>query len=262
MPALQAADLDGVIEPYVVVNVSAPVEGLVEQVAVDRGHLVEQGQVLATLESSLERAEVALARFRSEREAAIQTGRTRIEFGSCRFDRMEKLFKENAFIPLNDLDEAETTKRLAEAGLLEAVENRRLAELELQRASVALALRTIHSPIRGVVVERFRFSGEFANDQTLVLKLAQLDPLRVEVFAPVAMLGEVVGGAQVVPEAPMNQVYVARVTVVDRVADAASGMFVVRLELPNPGYLLPARLKCKVRFLHEQAPRLPMSNSP
>jgi multidrug efflux pump subunit AcrA (membrane-fusion protein) len=40
----------------------------------------------------------------------------------------------------------------------------------------------------------------------------------------------------------------AKVTVVDRVVDAASGTFGVRLELPNPGYKLPAGLKCKTRF--------------
>ena len=40
----------------------------------------------------------------------------------------------------------------------------------------------------------------------------------------------------------------ARGQVVDRVVDAASGTFGVRLELPNPNYALPAGLKCKVRF--------------
>jgi len=42
--------------------------------------------------------------------------------------------------------------------------------------------------------------------------------------------------------------YGAKVTVVDRVVDAASGTFGVRLELPNPNYRLPAGLKCKVPF--------------
>ena len=50
------------------------------------------------------------------------------------------------------------------------------------------------------------------------------------------------------PEAPVNGAYQARVKVVDQVVDAASGTFGVRLELPNPGYRLPAGLKCKVRF--------------
>jgi hypothetical protein len=39
------------------------------------------------------------------------------------------------------------------------------------------------------------------------------------------------------------------VTVVDRVVDAASSTFGVRLELANPDYRLPAGLKCRVRFL-------------
>jgi membrane fusion protein (multidrug efflux system) len=38
------------------------------------------------------------------------------------------------------------------------------------------------------------------------------------------------------------------VTVVDKVFDAASATIGVRLELPNPDYSLPARLKCQVRF--------------
>ena len=42
--------------------------------------------------------------------------------------------------------------------------------------------------------------------------------------------------------------YPATVTIVDRVADAASGTFRVRLTLPNPGHDLPAGLRCSVRF--------------
>lgn len=115
---------------------------------------------------------------------------------------------------------------------------------------VALDLRRIRSPITGVVVERLLAPGEAAG-RTPILRLAQIDPLRVDVFAPVTMLGKIrIGmGAQVVPEAPLNGAHLARVTVVDRVVDAASGTFGVRLELPNARYRLPAGLKCKVRFL-------------
>ena len=40
----------------------------------------------------------------------------------------------------------------------------------------------------------------------------------------------------------------ARVTVVDRVADAASSTFGVRLEIANPGNRIPGGLKCKLRL--------------
>ena len=67
------------------------------------------------------------------------------------------------------------------------------------------------------------------------------------------MFGKVTVGmrAHVMPEAPVNGVHTAKVTIVDRVIDAASGTFGVRLALPNPDYRLPAGLKCKVRFLRD-----------
>ena len=43
-------------------------------------------------------------------------------------------------------------------------------------------------------------------------------------------------------------VYQARVTAVDPVIDAASSMFRLRLELPNPNHQIPAGLNCRVRF--------------
>ena len=133
--------------------------------------------------------------------------------------------------------------------MLEAKENTKIAELEFARATAALELRTLRSPITGVVVERTAQPGEHTK-QTPILKLAQIDPLRVEVIVPVAQLGRLSVGmrAEVMPEAPVNGVYAARITVVDRVVDAASGTFGVRLELPNPGYKLPAGLKCKLRL--------------
>ena len=248
VPAAFAADLDCLIEPHVIVSVSSSVEGLLDTVSVDRGDLVEEGQVIATLESSVEKATVALAEARATVEYAIKSNQARLDFGVRRFVRTEDLFKKD-LVPLKEMDEAETSKVLAELGLLEADENGQIAKLELERAKAALALRTVRSPVTGVVVERFLHPGEFAK-QAPVLKLAQIDPLRVEVIAPVALLGKVAIGmrAEVMPEAPVLGVHGARVKIVDRVVDAASGTFGVRLELPNPGYRLPAGLKCKVRF--------------
>lgn len=244
-----AQGFDCLIEANASVPVAFPVEGLVETVRVDRGDLVTAGQVLATLESSVEKASVLLAKARAEIESALKSNQVRVDFGVRRFERTDEMYKKN-LVPLKELDEAETAKVLAELGVLEARENTKLAELELGRATAALELRTLRSPVTGVVVERSVHPGEHTK-QTPILKLAQIDPLRVEVIVPVAQLGKVAVGmkAEVTPEAPVGGVYQARVTVVDRVVDAASGTFGIRLEMPNPAYRLPAGLKCKVRFL-------------
>jgi multidrug efflux pump subunit AcrA (membrane-fusion protein) len=188
-------ELNCLIQPFVVITITTPVGGLLETVQVDRGDLVKEGQILATLNTSIERA-----------QGSVQHA------------------------------QAELT-------------NRRLADLELQRTTAEVALRTIKSPVNGVVVERFMHPGEFPK-QEKILKIAQINPLRVEAYAPVAMLGKITVGmaAHVKPEPPLTSEYAAKVTVVDRLVDAASGTFGVRLELPNPDLKLPAGLKCSVWF--------------
>jgi len=244
----RAADLDCLIESYVQVAISSPVEGVIERVTVDRGASVKVGQVLVELESSVEKAAVVMAKIKAEMLSPHKSNQVRLEFGERRFNRTVELYRKD-LIPMKEYDEAETAKALAEVGVLEARENEQLARAELVRAEAAYALRSVRSPINGVVVERLLAPGEFAK-QAPILKLAQLDPLRVEVIAPVQLWGQIAVGmaAQIMPEAPVKGSHRARVTIVDRVIDAASGTFGVRLELPNPNLRLPAGLKCTVRF--------------
>jgi len=244
----QPSTFDCLIYPFVHVSVSSSVEGVLDKVLVDRGDLVKEGQVIATLESSVEKAIVLQAKARAEVESALKSNRVREDFGVRRYVRTEDMYKKD-LVPLKEMDEAETSKILAELGVLEAQENRKIAETELERAKATLGLRTLVSPVTGVVTERMLAPGEFAK-QAPILKIAQIHPLRVEVLVPVTMVGRITTGmrAEVSPEAPVNGTHVAKVTVVDRVIDAASGTFGVRLELPNADYRLPAGLKCRVRF--------------
>ena len=50
----------------------------------------------------------------------------------------------------------------------------------------------------------------------------------------------------VIPDLPGAAPAMARVTLVDKVIDAASNTFRVRLSLPNPGNKLPAGARCRV----------------
>ena len=72
-------------------------------------------------------------------------------------------------------------------------------------------------------------------------------------IAPVQIYGRITAGmkATVIPEPPLNQPHTATVTIVDRVIDAASGTFGVRLELANPDFDLPGGLRCRLRFIEE-----------
>jgi multidrug efflux pump subunit AcrA (membrane-fusion protein) len=112
-----------------------------------------------------------------------------------------------------------------------------------------LEQRTVRAPIDGIVVDRYMAPGEYIEQKPL-LRLASIDPLRVDVLVPAAAFGTIrVGDAgAVVPELLDRQPHAAVVTTVDRVIDAASNTFRVRLALPNPEHRLPAGLRCTVTF--------------
>ncbi|UUX95429.1 efflux RND transporter periplasmic adaptor subunit [Aquabacterium sp. J223] len=247
-----AGEFDCVIEPRMTVDVRPASEGLVEQVLVDRGDRIRAGQVLVVLDSGVERATLEQSRYRASMVGAVRSGESRVEYAALKLGRRETLAKDD-FVSPQDRDEAAAEKRLAEAELLQARENKRAAELEQQRNAEQLRLRTLKSPFNGVVVERQVHPGDFADSRDTkkpLLRIADISLLHVEVLLPVAAYGKVQPGATiaVMPEAPIGGRHTARVKTLDPVADVASGTVRARLELPNPDLKLPAGITCKADF--------------
>lgn len=250
--AAWAGDFDCVIEPKQVIELRSPLEGLIERVQVDRGDFVRMGQELVVLDTSLERVQAAIARQRSQMEGAIRSGESRVDFSSKKFERAQNLHGQN-YLSAQARDEAQTEKRLAESELRDALDNRALAGLEVKRQEEIIRLKTIRSPIAGVVVERMQHPGELAETgvgRKPILKLAEIDTLYVEVLLPAAAYDKVKRGMQIEisPEIPAGSRHKATITVIDRLLDAASGTFGVRLELPNRQHGLPAGIRCSARF--------------
>ena len=215
--------LECMVAPYSEVKVTTAVSGVLEEVGVDRGDFVTRGQVLATLRSGVERA-------------AHELAKAKVAFAERKVQRNKELYRKQ-MISIHEKDELETELELL--------------KLELKETEERLKERTLLSPLNGVVTRRFLSPGEFVDiQQTPVMSLAQIDPLRVEVAVPVSYFGRIRAGmtAQVEWEEPIGTVQSATVKIVDPVVDAASGTIGVRLVLPNPRRLLPAGTKCSVRF--------------
>ncbi len=246
-----AEEFDCLIEAKQSVEIRSPVEAVIETIRVRRGDYVRKGAILVTLEAGAEEAALKLAQSRATMQGEIKAAEARLDLARKRWKQAQELY-DDKFIAASARDEAVAEYKLASEQLNQAQENKILAELEVKRTSEILALRTIRSPLSGVVVEKVLSPGEFAtsNLKDPILKLAQIDPLNVEVILPVAYYGRIKGGerASVFPEAPIGGKYRATVKVVDRVVDAASGTFGVRLELSNRTGTIPAGVKCRVRF--------------
>ena len=251
LPCLAAnlPPMDCVIEPNTVIDLSSAVNGVVSKIEVDRGDVVEEGQVVVRLDSGVEEAALEYARARADATAELKAGEANMAFADRRRGRLETLYQQKV-LSSDQMDESATDARVKQIQVQQAKETKRLAELDMRQASEILKRHIIRSPIRGVVVQRYLSPGESVVDKP-ILRLAQIDPLRAEVIIPVAYFGAVRVGQQavLVPEAPNDHQYPAVVTVVDRVADAASGTFRARLNLPNADYSLPSGLRCTVQFL-------------
>jgi RND family efflux transporter MFP subunit len=241
---------DCVIEADTTTRLGAPVAGLVSEVLVDRGDVVKAGQVVARLDAEVEVASLALASAKAENDSQLRSNRARAGFLQRKLERAEKLRESRIATPAQ-LDEADTDAEVARQAIRDAENSAELARLEARRAAALVSQRTVRSPIDGVVIERNLSAGEYRHEQTHILTIARIDPLKVEVYVPSEFYRQTaVGGqAEVMPAAPVGGSYQATVTVVDRVMDASSGTFGVRLALPNKDLAIPGGLRCRIRFL-------------
>ena len=240
--------VDCVITPYLTVDVSSATPGVIDKVYLERGDNVEQNQIVAVLDSDVEKAAVDIAEARSTMESEVMLGKVNMDYDKRKKERLSSLHGQNA-ISTQDKDEAERNAKAAKLKLQHARDLHRLRQLELRKAEEELRQRNVRSPIEGVVVQRFKYSAEYVEDQP-IMRIAQLDPLHIEAIVPMEMFGKIQKGmsADVFPEIVSDEARPATVTVVDKMGDAASGTFGVRLTMPNPGNALPAGIKCHAQF--------------
>lgn len=219
-PAPDMAASTCLLTPSMDVNIGTPVDGVLEVVNADRGDIVRAGQLLARLNAGVE-------------TAAVSYVEAKAQFGGRKLARNEALYVKQ-LVSSQEVDELET--------------ERELARRELREKREQLRLRSIVSPISGVVVDRFRNRGDLVK-QEKIFRVVQLDPLFVETVVPGELFGRVrVGQTRDVRLPVIDRKVQAKVSTVDRVIDPASGTFRVRLLLANPGHGIPSGLRCQVAF--------------
>lgn len=247
-PAWAAQPLGCLIEPERTAEIGSQVVGVIETINVERGDRVSKGQILAMLHAQSERAAVGVAKAKLAADADVKAAEASAIFARQQLKRSEDLFEKN-FISRQALDQSRTEADVSQQKLGQAREQKRIADRELGYVQAQLAQRQIHSPFDGIVAERYLSPGERIEEKPL-LRLAQVNPLRVQVVAPVGLYGQIGVGdhAAVLPEMPNGQPHTATVVQVDKIVDPASNTFRVVLQLPNPDLALPAGLRCKADF--------------
>ena len=248
--AAPAADHDCIIEAAQTVEIRSPVVGILERVHARRGEAIRQGQVLVTIESSVETNAAESTKARAEAQGGAELARAKVAALREKARRLVELQAEE-FVAPQAVDDAQAELKLAEAELKSSAENNQIARLDHRQAVDTLRRRQILAPFSGVVIDQYLYPGALvdpSDSKKPVLKIAQTHPLAVQVLLPVKAFSQVRIGQRiaVTPEAPFQRELKARIRTVDRVIDAAAGTFGIVADLDNARSELPAGLRCRV----------------
>ena len=208
-------------EDQVVLNTK--VAGRLQNLPVDLGSVVKEGDVVAVLDLidfrlGVEQARTALGQARArlgvpldgtkdkidpEQSSLVRQARALLEQSTRQRDRMEALHRDG-ILSHAELDRSETDFRFAEARLQEALEEVRsrqalVAERRaaLQLAEQSLADATLRAPFDGVVRERHLSIGGYLQVGAPVATIVRNHPLRLRLTVPEREAGGVRVGQSV-----------------------------------------------------------------
>src|SRR5437867_7523840 len=116
--------LPGEFQPYLAVSIYAKVTGFVKQVQVDRGSVVKQGQLLATLEAPEMQAQVVEAQSKAQ-ALALQRAEAEAKLAAAQstYDRLKAASATPGVVAENDVIVAQKTAEAAQA-LVRSYEDR------------------------------------------------------------------------------------------------------------------------------------------
>lgn len=193
--------------------------GIVTTVEVGRADLVAAGDPLVRIDTTINQADLAVARIRV---AALEE----------RLTRNEGLV-DRSLISLDEIGQLR-----ADLALARAEEAR--ARMEIERA-------TIRAPFAGYVTRVNVAPGELIGAEPL-MQLIEVQRLRAEIVYRAEAYGEITVGQQVLLRVELSGADVEGVvTAIDPFIDASSDTFTVIAEIENPDLVLPSGTSCLVR---------------
>lgn len=227
--------------------ISSKLMAYVQQVAVQVGDHVREGQVVVTLDardldSGVQRAQAARGEVTSavqEADSGVASAKAALDLAQATFRRIEDLAAKKS-ISNQEFDEASARLKSAQAGYEMARSRRtqldsRMAQVdqEIRSANIMRDYARITAPFAGVVTARSVEPGNLAAPGAPLLTIEREGAYRLEASVDESRLALVKAGQAVeVSLDTMDRRFPARVSEVVPAVDAASRSYIVRIDLP------------------------------
>ena len=250
----RSIELPGEFLPYMSVPITAKIAGFVDKITVDRGSVVAEGQLLATItapELNAQRAE-AQAKVQAA-EAQRAEAEARVVAAQSTYERMKGASATPGVIAPNELIQAE--KQLdAERAKVLAVEGSIQAAKESVKAIEDLqAYLRVTAPFAGVITGRNVHPGALVGTGKEAVPMFQLETvsrLRLVVPVPEAAVGGIVKGAKIsfsVPAYP-GETFFGTLTRIAHSLDPKIRSMPVELDVSNTNRRLAAGMYPTVKW--------------
>ena len=236
----------GTVRARTTATISSKVMGYVQQVNVQVGDHVRQGQALITLDArdldvNLRRAEAGGAEGQSaipELENATAAAKANLDLAQTTFQRMQELAAKKS-ISNQELDEASARLKAAQANY-EMMRSRRaqitskaaVVEQEVRAAGIMRDYARLAAPFNGVVITRTVEPGNLATPGAPLLTIEQDGLYRLEASVDESKLASVRVGQAVEAVLEADRKLNARVSEIVPSVDSASRTYIVKLDLP------------------------------
>lgn len=230
--------IDGLTLPSRQVERSFSVPGILTSRPVEVGQFVAEGQLIAELDTELEKVSVRTSRLRAESPHEIRAAEVDEMLKNEDLERKRELSLRDS-VSNWELRQAELALELARARHGVVRSQQRIFEEELARDEALLTQRQAKAPFAGWIWRTYREEGEAVDARQPVVMLVALDPLWVEVNVPAEHAGGIRPG-QEAGVTVLGQVRSAVVGSVEPVVDAGSATFRVRIVVPNQDHAIVA----------------------
>ena len=245
-----ALEISGTLTPRTRVAVKPKLPGTLEQILVDIGDAVTEGQTIATLDRREIDAQVdASIAAVGVAKAALDTADASLASAVLEHDRAKNLFEKGA-LPRQRLDAADTANRASAAQRDLATANLAQANAALRRAREVQKNATVTSPVTGYVVERNYDAGAIPGDLPVVV-VADLRQMRLEAGVSELEAGRLRVGmkARVAVQAKPGETFFGQLAAIAPEVDERNRHFKIEVRVPNDGRTLLSGMYASARIV-------------
>jgi RND family efflux transporter MFP subunit len=219
------------------VDVYSKIPDRIEKYYVEEGDYIKKGEPIAriiatTIEQAVRQAEAALIAAKAQ-EANLQV----------EFERSQRLFRENAM----SQQQYDLIKTQYEANHAQVEQS----EAALISARSHFKDATVSAPISGVIGKRYFENGDMANQMTPLVKIVQMDRLKIIVNAIEDDLGKLAVGqqAKITVRSYPDRSFIGSVKRISPILDPITRMADVEIMLNNSDHILKPGMYAEVEII-------------